>query len=550
MSLTPPPLADHSEGGQRRERGRWRRAMAWRIWRLTRRRQITVSVAAVFIGFAVGLAALVFRLAILEIQFLFFGTRSEDLVGTMGQLPWWQILLGPTAGGLLVGVVLQRLGKERPQGIPEVIDARARGGGRMHVGPALIDAGLSAASLGAGASAGREAPIVHLGGAIASLYARGLHLPARYARTLLACGAAAAVSASFNAPIAGALFAFEVILGSYALRTMAPVALASVTGTLVTRTLLGEDPAFQVPEPELVSYLEMPMFVALGLLSGLLAILFIQSLKLADALGRQVPMPLFLRPVVGGLLIGLLALETPEILGVGYGAIDAALRGAYALPALGLLIGMKILATAITFASRFGGGVFTPSIYVGAMAGGGFGYTLGFIFPDQVTGFSFYAMVGMGAVAAAVLGAPLSTTLIAFEMTGGYALTIALLISASIATLLTQTLLGHSFFQWKLVQRGLDLTGGSYTAVLNTIKVRDFMIRAPGPDPRIDPTLAATTPEASLEDVLTLLEGGTLDVVPVLDPDRPGHILGYVTYTAALRTYKNALVRTNIEEHQ
>ncbi|MGF1455312.1 MAG: chloride channel protein [Alphaproteobacteria bacterium] len=548
MPLTPVP---RSSGASRRvQHARWRRAVAWQIWRLTRRRQVTVSLAAVGVGLAVGLAALAFRLAILEIQFLFFGTRAEDLAGTMGDLPWWQILLAPAAGGVIVGVILQRLGKERPQGIPEVIDARARGGGRMETRPALVDAALSATSLGAGASAGREAPIVHLGGAIASLFARRLHLPQRYSRTLLGCGAAAAVSASFNAPIAGVLFAFEIILGSYALRAMAPVALAAVTGTLVTRTLLGEDPAFQVPEPALVSYLEMPAFVALGLLSGLLAILFIQSLKLGDGLARQIPMPLMARPVVGGLLIGLLALETPEILGVGYGAIDAALRETYALSALLLLIGVKLLATAITFASRFGGGIFTPSIYVGAMAGGGFGIALGQVFPDQVTGFSFYAMVGMGSVAAAVLGAPLSTTLIAFELTGGYSLTIALLVSASIATLLTQTLLGHSFFQWKLAQRGLDLTGGSYTAVLKTIKVRRFMDRRPGPDPRLDDSLAAVTPDTSLEDVLILLEEGNLDSVPVLDPDRPGFVLGTVTYTQALRTYKNALIRTNIEEHQ
>ncbi len=529
----------------------WRRRLSGTWSRFSRQKLLTVSGAAVFVGIAVGLAALGFRLAIEEVQFSLLGSRSQDLSTALKELPWWRIMAAPVIGGLLVGAILQIWGKERPASIADVIDARARLGGRIPVGPGFLHAGLAVVSLGAGASAGREGPVVHLGGGLASLFSRVLGLPPRYARTILACGAAAAVSASFNAPIAGVLFAFEVILGSYALRAMAPVAIASVTGTVVTRLYFGtEDPAFQVPEPELVSYLEMPAFAALGLLAALMAMAMIQSLKWADGGARQIPVPLALRPALGGLVIGAMALQVPEILGVGYGAINAALQENYSLTLLLGLIAAKIIATAVTFASRFGGGVFTPSLYVGAMAGGSFGYALGLLFPDQVTGFGFYAMVGMGAVAAAVLGAPLSTTLIVFELTGGYAITIALLVSASIATIVTQTTLGHSFFQWQMGQRGLDLTVGTYTTVLNTIRVSDFMERVAGAASRIEDSLPVTYPEASLERVLSLLEEHDLESIAVVDRDQPDRLVGIVPYKKALRVYNEALVRTNIEEHQ
>ncbi len=521
------------------------------VRRLARRRLLAVSVAAVFIGLTVGVAALGFRYAIQSVQALFFGTFHENLIATMGMLPWWRIVLAPVIGGLLVGLVLQWWRRERPAGIADVIDCRARGNGRMPLIPAFAHAGLSALSLGAGASLGREGPTVHLGAALSSHLARTAAFPPRYARMLLACGAGAAVSAAFNAPIAGTLFAFEVVLGSYALRAMAPVTLASVTGALVTRIALGtEDPAFRVPEPELGSYLEMPAFVALGLISAALAIALIQALKYADAGSRKVPMPLWLRPVVGGLCIGLLALAMPEILGVGYGAIDAALREDYGLGALLLLILGKILASAICFASRFGGGVFTPSIFVGAMAGGAFGGALNLLLPDQVTGMSFYAMVGMGAVGAAVLGAPLSTSLIVFELTGGYAITIALLVSSSLATLVTQTTLGHSFFQWQLNLRGLDLTVGTYTTVLNTIRVSELMDRERQPRALPHADAPVTFPEASLEKVLALLEENDLDQIPVVTRAAPDRVIGTVSYKDALLAYNHALVRTNIEEHQ
>jgi len=517
-----------------------------------RSRQPVVWALALLIGVAVAYAAIVFRKAIDAVSYVFFGSGEQHLSSAVAAMPWWEILIMTTLGGALVGLVLHFLVKEkRAHNVSDVLEARALHGGRMKLSTGLRSAMVSALSLGVGASAGREGPIVHLGATMGSALARRLGYIPKLNRIMLGCGVAAAISASFNAPLAGVLFALEVILGHYALRAFAPVVIASVVAAVISRIHLGDFPAFIVPAHEFGSYLQMPLFALLGVLGAFVAMAYMQTSMWADDQARKLPLPLWSRPIIGGLLIGIIAIAFPQVLGVGYEATDQALSGGFGFWLLIGLIFAKIAATAISFASRFGGGVFSPSLYLGAMMGGAVGIIAAWISPDLVTSTGVYAIIGMGAVAAAVLGAPISTVLIVFELTGDYAIMVALMIAVSISTLMTQSFIGHSFFQWMLERRDFDQRSGAPVALLKTIKVRDFMEppraqheEAEGQDGPI------LYPSATLGRALDLMEARHVKVIPVWTSEEEPQLVGLVRYEVALKAYNSALIESHIEEHQ
>ena len=460
----------------------------------------------------------------------------------------------PTVGGLVVGLLIWRLlPSRRVHGISDVIEAGALHRGDMSLRTGLVSALASAISLGAGASAGREGPAVHLGASVAAFLDRKFLLKPAAKRVLLASGAAAAVSASFNAPIAGVLFAHEVILGHFALSAFVPTVLAAVSATLITRIWLGDFPAFILSEQNIASYWEFPAFALLGIVCGLVAVCFQLTVITADWTARNITIPLWLRPVVGGLAVGCMALAVPEVLGVGYEATSQALREAYGLGWLILLLVAKTVATAITLASRFGGGIFSPSLYIGAMAGGAFGIIAGSAVPAYASNYGVYSLLGMGAVAGAVLGAPISTAVIVFELTGGYELTIAILLSVSIASMVMQGLLGKSFFKWQLSQRGVFLGEGSHLRIVRTWTVREFMTHltseelAEPPDLEDQPKLI---PSDTLERTLRTLDEGGYTRLPVMDRREGGTHVGWVDQVNALAAYNKALIDANVEEHK
>jgi CIC family chloride channel protein len=398
------------------------------------------------------------------------------LIGVAATLPAWQIVLAPTAGGLLIGLfVYFVMPDRRAHGVADVMESVALRSGRIGLREGLGSAVISAASIGAGASVGREGPVVHLGATLASALAHRLGLSRAQAVTLLGCGVAAAVASSFNAPIAGVFFALEVVIGHYALSAFAPIVLASVSGAIVSRLHFGDFPAFIVPDHALVSFLELPGFALLGVVSAALAITFLRIVALVRASADQARAPIWLRPAIGGCLIGLIALAFPEVLGVGYGSTDAALRELMPLSVLLSLMIAKTAATAIALGAGFGGGVFSPSLFMGAMLGGAFGILATQAFPDYSTGHGAYALVGMGAVAGSVLGAPISTILIVFELTGDYAVTIAVMVAVVISSVITQQTRFGSFFRWLLDTRGIDLDGGPEGRMLEDIRVADVM---------------------------------------------------------------------------
>lgn len=517
-------------------------------------RQPLVWLVAVAIGIAVAYAVILFRTAIGVVQLPWLGTMGEKVATLAAIQPAWLIVLAPATGGLVVGLMLQfLLPARRAAAVADVIEARALHEARLPFWSGIGSAAVSAISLGSGASAGREGPAVHLGATLASGLARYLNLPTSAQRALLGAGVAAAVSASFNAPIAGALFALEVVMGHYALSAFVPIVIASVGATAVTRVHLGDFPAFIVPTYQIESFLEFPAFALLGLVCGAVAVSFHLSMTFTDGVARRVPCPLWLRPVVGGVMVGLIGLMLPEILGVGYEATDAAIRGNYALVFLLALLFAKIAATSITLASRFGGGVFSPSLYLGAMAGGAFGLIAASVFPELASSHGLYAIVGMGAVSAAVLGAPISTTLIVFELTGGYGVTIALLLAVSIATGMMQAIVGRSFFHWQLSTRGLVLHEGPHKRLLQTIRVASFMAPAERKAGRL-PVIAENTPVLlrtdTLETAFRRFNDDASDRLPVVERTNSREAVGWATRSGATDAFNQALIEAAVEEHR
>jgi CIC family chloride channel protein len=379
-------------------------------------------------------------------------------------------------GGLAVGLLFRFVARrQRPSTVADVIAANAFRSGRMSFRRGIKTALLDAVSIGVGASVGREGPAVHLGAALGGWCAKTLRLTRALSRTVMGCGVAAAVAASFNAPIAGALFANEVIIGHYGLSAFAPIVLASVVGTMASRAYFGDYPAFIIAQHPGFSFVEIPAFLVLGVLAAVAAIAFIRGTAGVQRVAQRVPGPAWLRPMVGGFLVGAIALAVPQVLGLGYGVTDDAMRAVLPLGILAAAFLGKLLATILSIGFGFGGGVFSPSLVIGAMLGGTYGTIVTQVLPGLSSGPTAYTVVGMGAVAAAVLGAPISTTLIIFEMTGDYALTLAVMVAVVVSSVITKQVTGHSHFTYQLACRGVDLKAGFESALLRGIRVRDVM---------------------------------------------------------------------------
>lgn len=437
---------------------------------------LVLAVLALIIGIAAGGAVIFFREAIKWVQWVHYGTTTDRFYQYAQNLDWWVLLLMPTLGGLFVGIVVCRaLPDRRPHGIADVIESYARRNGFMSAKTGIVAALTGAASIGCGASVGREGPAVHLGASIASWITQRLHLSRSLSRTVLGCGVSAAVAASFNAPLAGALFASEVIVGHYALRSFAPIVIASVAGTALTRSWFGDFPAFFVSDTLFASLWEFPAFVILGIVSAIVALILMHGTRLSGTIAKKLPGPPWYRPAVAGFAVGVIALVFPQVLGVGYGVTESAMLlhfGFWTLVGIGIA---KIIATSLCLGFGFVGGVFSPALVIGAMVGTSYGMVATQMFPDLSSGPDAYALIGMGAVSAAVLGAPISTTLIVFELTGDYALTLGVMIAVVIANEITQNFFCRSFFSMQLRDRGIDLKGAFEAEALESVVVRQVM---------------------------------------------------------------------------
>jgi CIC family chloride channel protein len=538
-------------------------------WRMMRKRgpsQFQFWLIALFVGIAAGLAAVGFRMGIEGVESLLYQTNDvARLHSAAERMPWYWILLVPVAGGLAVGLILHRFTPDgRVRSVADVIEGAALTEGRVERREGLASAAASLITLGSGGSSGREGPVVHLAGVISSWVSERIHADGVTGRDLLGCAVAAAVSASFNAPIAGALFALEVVLRHFAVHAFAPIVIASVAGTVINRMFFGDVTEFTLPEQgALEFYVELPAFLILGLVCGLVAALMMMAIFLAeDAAGHlqlRLRVPRWLRPAGAGLLLGGIAIFFPHIIGVGYETTSAALTGKLIWHEAIIFAVLKVVAVAITIGGRMGGGVFSPSLMVGALTGLAFGHVATAILPDYSGAHTLYALAGMGAVAAAVLGAPISTTLIVFELTGDWQTGLAVMVAVSISTALGSRLVKRSFFLTQLMRRGIRLAAGPQDYLLAMFRVTRLM-RPPDHERAASDEQCWSLIEqglyldakATLETAMPAFDRAGVPFLPVVTlsgGEAPPELLGALYHVDALKAYNRALAAVSKEEH-
>lgn len=436
---------------------------------------------AVVVGLGAGTAAIVFRELISGFDWLFFGQIADK--GLSG-LDDWRVVLIPAIGGLLVGPMIYFLAREaKGHGVPEVMLAVETEGGRIRPRVAVVKSLASALTIGSGGSVGREGPIVQIASAIASTVGQMARLSGDNVRLLVAAGAAGGISATFNAPIAGVFFALEVILRHFNVRNFSVVVLSSVVADAIGHAYFGDQPAFRIPRYELESALEFPLYALLGILAAVAALAFIWVLYRSEDTFDRLSLPEWTKAALGGLGVGLLGLWFVDLFGVGYGsgpahsAIPSALAGDRSLQVLTALAGLKILATSITIGSGGSGGVFAPSLFIGAMLGGAFGDVVNRIWPNVTAPSGAYAMVGMAAVFAGAARAPITSIIILFEMTRDYSIILPLMTAVVISTAVAQIIRRDTIYTLKLRRRGVEITEGREQPLLASIPVGQAMSR-------------------------------------------------------------------------
>ena len=466
-----------------------RRALDW-----VRGTQGGIIAIALVVGAGGGLGAILFRDLIRWFTLLFTGHSDYSAAGHAinPNVPWlgiYFVVLAPVVGGLIYGPLIQLFAPEaRGHGVPEVMLAVADRGGKIRPQVAVVKSLASAICIGAGGSVGREGPIVQIGSALGSSIGQVLHVSENRLRLLVACGTAAGISATFNAPIAGVFFALELILQDFAVDSFGAVVLASVTADVIGRAAFGNQAFLTLPAFHIVSTWEFGLYAILGVLGGLAGLAFIRILYgTEDLLDRVWHGPEWLRPVAGGVLLGLLLLALPELYGVGYPVLQNAVAGQIVLGLLLVLLVGKMLATSLTIGIGGSGGVFAPSLFMGAMLGTAFGLVANMLFHGSVAPAGAYGLVGMGAVFAGAARAPITAVIIIFELTGDYTIILPLMVAIVAATGLSNLLSKDTIYSLKLRRRGIDILRSRSANLMQEIRVRDAM--QPVPEP-----LLVTTP--------------------------------------------------------
>jgi len=555
---------------------------------------------SILIGFLAGVGAWAF----LELIHFFrlswnpWGGYSGYIPGDITSL---LIPLIPAFGGLLLGPMGALFPTEaKGHGVPEVMESVIRKGGVLKARTIFIRGLASAITIGTGGSAGREGPIAQIGAAIGSYVAQVFKMSSTNVRTLLGCGAAGGIAAAFNAPLAGALFALEIVLGDWHITTFTPVIMASVIATTTSRYLHGGKAMFDVPYYQLVNPVEIIFYIILGLLSGLVALLFIHSMdKTEHFFEKNLNVHPWLKPAIGGFLVGIIGLVFPQIFSNGYAPMGEALMGEMVLWLMFSLVFLKILATSLTLGSGGSGGIFAPALYIGAMLGGAFGTIINMLFPFMTAKPGAYALVGMGAVLAAAAHAPLTNILLLFELTGDYHIILPIMVACIMSTLTIRALSPHSIFSIGLHKKGITIEAGIEVNVLQGLKVRNAMttddleiipedmsfshilrhitlsshsnfpmvnkngqlaglisfqeIRQHVFDSELGQlviakdlaTLSMTTvtPSDNLKDALSRLAYGSIKQLLVVDEKDPGKLLGILTRSDIITAYNRAISR-------
>jgi chloride channel protein, CIC family len=479
---------------------------------------------ALAVGGGAGAGAVLFRYLILAFTHAFSGyadysSQGHAPYGYYHHVGFWFVVLAPVAAGLLYGPMITFFAREaRGHGVPEVMLAVAERGGRIRPQVAVVKSLASALCIGGGGSVGREGPIVQIGSALGSTLGQITRVPESRLRILVACGAAGGISATFNAPIAGVFFGLELILRDFEAESFGVVVLSSFAADIVGRAAFGDQPFITLQQFHLVSPFEYPLYAALGIGAAFAGIAFIRVLygseDLADRLWRG---PEWLRPAAGGVLLGLLLLALPELYGVGYPPLEKAISGGYVVWLLLLLLAGKIVATSLTISIGGSGGVFAPSLFMGAMLGSAYGRGVHALWPTLTAHGGAYGLVGMAAVFAAAARAPITAVIIVFELTGDYRIILPLMFAVVLSTGVSNLLTRDTIYTLKLRRRGIDLRRGRGANLMALLAVRQAMQDVPV-------SLQQDTP---LNEVIERLTEGPTDGLPVVDEN--GAYRGTVT---------------------
>lgn len=438
------------------------------------------------VGILTGVVSILLTELMTLMQGLFWGAEHYGVLDVALNAGWRLCVLAPAAGGIAIGLITYLARQPvRGTGTGQLIEAVALHGGYVATAKSLLTQLVAVFTVGSGGSAGREGPLMVAGATIGSKLGRARGLSGNHLKLLVGCGIASGIAAAYNAPIGGALFAMEVVLGNFALNTFAPIVIASVLGTLLSREFLflGRDRVYDLQPIAQVHNQELLLFAVLGIFAGFLAVLFISSMEWGDIAFERIKVAPHWKPVIGFTLLGLVGWAFPYIYGNGFETVDIALHpDALARLGLFLLIALplvKLLATALTMGSGGTGGLFTPSLFVGALVGHAFGVGAIAVIPSWASGAHVYALVGMGAIAAATTHAPLSAILIIYELTGQYSLILPLMAACIVSNLISRSLKQHGVFTSRMARRGVNLPHRLEELVLETMTARDIVREDP-----------------------------------------------------------------------
>ena len=475
------------------------------------------------VGLCAGGVALGVRWLSESITRVVFGSSSDIYEAVSNASPWLRLFV-PAAGGVLAGLLVQfTLRGGASGGLSGIMEAVTLRRGIVSVSRALITALASVLAMATGGSVGREGPIVQLSSALGSRLGRFFQLTELRLRVLVAAGAGAGIAAAYNTPIAGTLFVLEVVAGSFSTELIGPTVVAAVVATVLVRIVVVEGPIYAVPEFILRTPQELLAYALLGLATGLAAAMFLGALRLGERGFSRLALPRWGRAGVGGLLVGVLALWLPQVMGNGYETLVSILNERVALSTLALLLVAKILATTFSVTSGSPGGVFTPTLFIGAAVGGSLGGGIHHLFPDTTASVASYALVGMGALIAATTHAPMTATVLVAELTGDYVVVLPLLLACGIAATVTHRL--DSVYTHELRRRGITWEGSLEQRIVHATKARDLM--------RTDvPLLRAATP---FEEVVRLFTNSRVPTLYV--GDEQGNLTGAIE----LHAVKNIL---------
>lgn len=561
-----------------------------RVRRVVRASELALVVCAAFVGVGAGLVAVLLGRAVQWLHVILFGIDLNDRLSAEADLWWPAALLWPAVGGVLIALTFWLAKRMNRPAAVDPIEANALRGGQMSVRDSLAVAAQTLISNGFGASVGLEAAYAQMGAMQGSVLGRMLNLRRADLRILVGAGAGAAIAAAFNAPLAGAFYGFEVIIGAYSLAAAAPVLTACICAALVTQALGGALYHIDVASSASLAWPDYAAFVVLGAGCAVLAVVLMHAAALVEQSWEKTRAPLWLRPMVGGLAVGALALITPQVLSAGHGALEHNLAAPPPLQMVALLIVLKMLASSLSLGSGFRGGLFFASLLIGALTGLGFADLVNQIVPGSVDAIAA-ALTGMGAFAAAIVGGPLTMAFLVLGATGDYTLSGIVLAAAVMASLTVRTTFGYSFSTWRLHLRGesirsahdvgriRSLTVGSlmrrtFAVAPSSLSLAEFRRRFPlgargtvmlvdeaetftgavaVMDVHAEPedsakTLAdlakgktqSLTPSMNMQDAMGVYDRTQEETLPVLDP-ATGKIIGVLNESYAIRRYAEVL---------